>query len=383
MHKMTYGRARLLLGITGVGSLVTLSAIALALDLPGRLLSPDRLFGSTQVGQLAIFSMVFMLWLIPLDFLGGYLLPLRFGKSKDSIGKWFVGYVPAVIGQAVLFVTFGSAILLLGQALGLFGGLLAISGGVAICLMVRNRWVVSRELKSKEADRQLLDAVVLIQEWQIFVPRTLVVKHKDIGFTGGIIGLGNRARIVIPESWLSFPTEQLATAIARRAIAVGSGSYHRGLVVAFLWNTLGFLLCSLLPNAGLSSVAELTTTVLGFTLWSFVGLLVLPTLSRSASLSIDQILVKQSMPRDLIAKTAVRMDQLQDGEPERPALIEAIFHPIPSAASRDIAEPVTGVAAWNVARTSLFFSWACMGFLSRSVHCNVGRPELWTMLPTD
>ncbi|WP_146526280.1 hypothetical protein [Novipirellula artificiosorum] len=39
--------------------------------------------------------------------------------------------------------------------------------------------------------------------------------------------------------------------------------------------------------------------------------------------------------------------------------------------------------AWHAARMTLFVSWACMGMLVRAVHCNVGRPELWVMLPTD
>ncbi len=38
---------------------------------------------------------------------------------------------------------------------------------------------------------------------------------------------------------------------------------------------------------------------------------------------------------------------------------------------------------WNVARTTLFLSWACGGFLARAVHCNIGRPELWVLFPTD
>jgi hypothetical protein len=209
------------------------------------------------------------------------------------------------------------------------------------------------------------------------------VKHKDRGFTGGIIGFGKHAQIVIPEAWLSFDREQLAAAIARRAVAINSGSYTTGLLFAFVWNACGFLLCSLIPGAELVSVAGLVTTVCGFTLWSFLGLLTLPTLSRNASLKIDQQLTKQGMPSELIRSAAFTMDQLQDGEPERPQFIEAIFHPVPNVTSRNRTEPVGGLAAWNVARTTLFFSWACLGFLSRSVHCNVGRPELWTMLPTD
>jgi hypothetical protein len=121
----------------------------------------------------------------------------------------------------------------------------------------------------------------------------------------------------------------------------------------------------------------------GFTVWSFLGLLVLPTVSRNASLQIDEELVHLGLPFELITNTASTMDHLQDGEPERSRFIETIFHPVPSVNGRNQSKTVKGFAAWNVARTTLFLSWACLGLLSRSVHCNVGRPELWTMLPTD
>ena len=127
----------------------------------------------------------------------------------------------------------------------------------------------------------------------------------------------------------------------------------------------------------------MVTTICWFTLWSFAGLLILPTISRNASFEIDQLLTQRNAPSDWIIGTTFAMDQLQDGEPERSALIETIFHPIPSVARRVKSPPVGGFTAWQVARTTLFFSWACLGFLSRAVHCNVGRPELWTMLPSD
>jgi hypothetical protein len=31
----------------------------------------------------------------------------------------------------------------------------------------------------------------------------------------------------------------------------------------------------------------------------------------------------------------------------------------------------------------LYLSWAGIGGLSRAVHCNVGRPPLWVLLPGD
>ena len=163
--------------------------------------------------------------------------------------------------------------------------------------------LLNRQAKSSECDEKLLDALSLIQSWQVFVPKTVVVQHKDIGFTGGVVGVGKYAQIVIPNAWLTFTREQLATAIARRAVAINSGSYSRGLLLAFAWNVCGFVLCSLLPAAGLTTVAGLVTTVCAFTLWSFLGLLVLPTVSRNASLKIDQELLQQGTPIESVSYT--------------------------------------------------------------------------------
>ena len=381
---MTYARARLWLGISGVGSLVVLASTALLFGLPVVTLNNSQLFRWSDIGQIVVVAAAVSLWMMPFDYLGGYRLPRNFNKATKSFADWFSKYVAAVIGQSSLFVVFAVAMLTAGRALGLIGALLTISGGVLVCLFVRKQLMLNRRIDCDWSSNKFVDALSMVQSWDLFVPQTMIVKHNDVGFTGGIIGFGSKARIVVPEAWLEVMTkEQLATAIARRAIAITSGSYTRGLLLAFLWNVIGFAFCCLLPYAGLTSVAALVTTFCWFTLWSFVGLLVLPTLSRNASLQIDQILSEKGASSDLIFETAYSQDKMQDGEPDRPKLIELIFHPVPSVSSRNNVTPKSTLGAWNVARTTLFFSWACFGVLSRAVHCNVGRPELWTMLPTD
>ena len=380
---MTYARARLLLGISGVGSIVVLAMIIWIAGWPHYLLENEARFGLKSLSQLSIVTGILILWLLPFDLLGGYLLPRKFGKSQLRFVEWFPDYVRATVFQAVVFVLFGSVILCSAQLYGRWACLLVVTLLMAACFVIRNLTLVRRKVGLQDSSQSLLDAIGLIQSWEIFVPSTIVVAHKDQGFTGGVIGFGHQAKIVIPKAWLDFDRDQLAATIARRAEAIRSGSYTRGLMLAFAWNLLGFGLSSLLPNAGLSTVAELVTTMCGFTIWSFIGLLTLPTLSRNASLRIDQALIKQGVPRDLIANSAKAMDQLQDDEPERSKLVETIFHPVPSVSNRSPSGEIRGGKAWNVARTTLFLSWGCLGLLARSVHCNVGRPELWTTLPTD
>lgn len=380
---MTYARARLWLGISGVGSLVSLAAMALTVELPHEVFEVNPGFQFSDFLQLAGFNTLLLLWLTPLDFLGGFWLPRKFNKSSQSLADWLRGYVTLALLQTMMFVCFGTIIIMTSQILRTGGVLILTSLFAVTCLLLRDRVILGREVKAQHSSEKLLDAIAMIQSWQIFVPRTVAVEHRDVGFTGGVIGFGKSVTIVIPRAWLSFSTENLATAIARRALAVSTGSYRRGLLFAFFFNVIGFFFCSLIPGAGFASVAELVTTICGFTLWSFLGLLFLPTLSRRASLKIDKEIVQRGLPKQWITTTASALDQLQDDEPKRSRIIEAIFHPVPSVESRSRQTPVLGFSAWNVTRTTLFLSWACLGLLSRSVHCNVGRPELWMLLPTD
>jgi hypothetical protein len=363
--------------------LVTLATLSLVWGLPTRWLESRSELGFSSLLQIAAVIGAFILWLAPIDFFGGYFLPKKFNKSSISFTSWLRRYVAAALLQGLLFVVFGFAILFIGQRFGTAGAMVLVSLLMMMCLIGRNLMVLNRELSGEASSAKPLKAVSMIQAWRIFVPKIIIVQHDDLGFTGGVTGIGRNAAIIIPQAWLSFETDELATAIARRAVAISNGSYYRGLAIAFFWNLAGFGLSVCLPGANVVSVAGLTTALSGFTLWSFLGLLILPTVSRRASLRIDKDLLEFGLPIELISRTASSMDQLQDNEPDRPGAIETIFHPVPSVNRRNHNHLERGFPAWNVARTTLFLSWACLGFLSRSVHCNVGRPELWLMLPSD
>ena len=250
---MTYARARLCLGICGVGSLVGLSAIALWCGLPQRQFSPGIVSPGSALKQLFALTVVVSALLVPFDFLGGFWLPRKFGKCRASLFTWLRTYLAAAAIQGFFFIGFGLLILSMGQAHGIFGAITAVLLGVGTGAWLRNFQISCRRGETSESNRKLVDALTLIQSWQVFVPRTIVVRHHDPGFTGGIIGLGKRLKIVIPQAWLRFSTEQLATLIARRAVAVETGSYRKGLIAAVLWNVIGFTVCSLLPGANLTS----------------------------------------------------------------------------------------------------------------------------------
>ena len=177
----------------------------------------------------------------------------------------------------------------------------------------------------------------------------------------------------------------IAVEIGRRVGVLATGARLYGVVLAMAWNLVGFALAAQGSRSNLAEPAGLITTALWFTVWSFVGLLLMPSLSRAAVLEADRFVRDRGVPDHLLVKTICQLDEWQDDEPVRSRWVERIFHPVPSVCSRleNLQSQNHSRGAWHCARLALYFSWACFGFLSRAVHCNCGRPELWVMLPGD
>ncbi|MEL6107655.1 MAG: hypothetical protein AAFU85_16635 [Planctomycetota bacterium] len=387
---MTYARARLLLGMFGVGSIVVLSTALLLTQYPLEVLPGSE---SWSAGDFTAFMLLFgclVAVLFPMDLLGGYLLPNRWRPNTISLGNFLAGWLRGVFVQGTLFVAASLLILLVGRWLGVAGAALAIAG-IAVVL-VGSQFQIAKfvgALKHRGADDAGI--VPVVEQAQSIVsnlgwkPRPITtLGHHDTGFTGGIVGLPGMETVVLPAATITkLSPDQLAIVIARRLEAIQSGSRTRGLLLALIWVIAGFALSTMVPGAGVTSVAGLTMTCLGFTLWTFFGLLTLPTLSRQASYAIDGKVLQSGASPEVFQRTVKTLDTLQDDEPRRSALIETIFHPVPSVDNRRLAMSGNTPIAWHAARITLFVSWACMGMLVRAVHCNVGRPELWVMLPTD
>lgn len=206
---------------------------------------------------------------------------------------------------------------------------------------------------------------------------TELVAVEDPAFVGGWVGLGPMRRLVIPVGW---PGEWRAVQEVRRRGVVENGARAAGLAVAVGFNLVGLLVSlAWTPGAGFSSTDAYLQLVFGFTLWSFGGLLLLPSLTRPAVFAADRFAAARGIGWE---KTAGGLDRLQDDEPGRSRWVERIFHPVPSLTAR-LRGGGSGRGAWQAARLALYLSWAVPGLLSRSVHCNVGRPDVWVLFPGD
>jgi hypothetical protein len=280
---------------------------------------------------------------------------------------WAAQYLRAAFFQGLVLT--GSAMLILasGQMWGRPGAMVA--AGLLMVFLVEVQDRLARIVAGLHAEHR--DGV-------------LYLGGMDAGFAGGLAGLPGRERLVLPSLWKRILSKEVVELAMQRRQAA-RGSRVRGLVVAVAFNLTGFFLASFLPQAGVTTLSEILTTALGFTLWSFVGLLVLPTLSRRGVFELDGAARAQGFGPERVEAMVRELDQLQDDEPRRAVGVEAIFHPVPSVERRleRYREGEKSLGAWNAARYALYLSWACLGFLNRAVHCNSGRPELWVMLPVD
>lgn len=352
---MTYARSRLWLGITGVGAWTCLAATGIWQQWGSPFASGSR------VADLLLLSSLFILIQAPFDWLGGSYLPRKFGRVPTPFANWAKG---ATV-QALCWVTASSALWWAGETYGPLGA--AITMMLVMLTLVIGQGLLARavgslRIISREAGLDL-------------------VASGDPAFVGGWVGLGPARRLLMPVAW---PPEWRSVQRVRRSGLIATGARAAGLVLAIAFNLAGLLAAlAWTPGAGFSSIDSYLRLVFGFTLWSFAGLLLLPSLSRPAVFTADRFAASQGIAWEAAARA---LDRQQDDEPTRSPWIERIFHPVPALATRlrrTGAGAARGPGAWQAARLALFLSWSVPGLLSRSVHCNVGRPDVWVLFPGD
>jgi len=95
--------------------------------------------------------------------------------------------------------------------------------------------------------------------------------------------------------------EGLQLALRRRSLAILTGSWRRGRILAQLFTLAGLTTAAFMVGTErLGTAAGTIELSVWFTLWSFIGLLTLPTLSRRGVAEVDERLLSEG-----IAQTAV------------------------------------------------------------------------------
>ncbi len=368
---MSPGKARLLTGVGCVGTLVCVAGAMLAFGAPKALLPSQADNPIVEAAAILTFFLAAAGLLLPFDFIGGILIPSAFEDQSPRIGAWLKRWGRSVGIQLLFFAATFFFYLQIGREIGA-PWLIALFAVLQVSLLAGQEliWQAMTAQRVRSSRRG----------------EALFVRHTDHRFAGGITGLPGFESILIPEDWRTrLKPSYLKMLVQRRQAAYRSGGRVRGIVLAMIWNITSFTLATILAGSMVTSVADLVTVFLWFLLFSFVGLLVLPTFNRRSVFALDRRLAQHVSSVEL-EQAISELDQLTEQDPTRTASAESVFQPVPCPERRSQALALDGpsyVFAWNVARTALFLSWAFGGPLARAVHCNVGRPELWAMLPTD
>jgi hypothetical protein len=398
----TYARARLLLGITTVGFFVLLCSALLWFRIPELWFVTDP-----NIDPLSIAAILFDLKTLGVvvacyiglhlvfDFLGGYVLQRLYDRPYPDAEIFLLQWFRGVLLQGLFLLSGGLLVLLTARAVGPV--LAPYAATLQMLLLMILMVIFQRPLsalvgsnrRNKAVEQLRLEEVLTeLDKYGVARPRRVVaMDSSDPGFSGGVTGLPGRETIVVPSQWLAMlPTEVVALTLLRRIGQIRSGSRTRGILVALAFNALGFLLVTLVLRADLSLVSGVLNVALGFSLWAFLGLLTLPSVSRPGVIQGDIFAKNSGANLELLSQVIQDLDRLQDDEPARSATVETIFHPIPSVHSRLAALAAEGtgpVGAWQANRVALYLSWPAMSCLSRAVHCNCGRPQVWVLLPGD
>jgi hypothetical protein len=378
---LTYARARLFLGTAAVGTVVVLSALALALDLPARWLPTAPGPWHVDAVSIALAVALHAAVLAPFDLFAGLLVPREYGRTSEPWGRFLRRWWRGAVAHGAALAVAGTTLMLAARAGGGWGTMAAFLG-LSAALLAWQPWVAAgvgglRLRRATEGPLRDLGRPTLVAE----------AHHAHL--TGGAFGLPFRTAWLFAERWRAEPARvALDLQVMRRREIVRSGARDRGVLLAVAWNAWPLLLALAVWGAPVAAVDVVRVALVG-TLGSFLGVLLLPTPSRWAVHRADLGAVTAGADPERLAAALDELDLDQDGEPDRPEVVEAVFHPIPALRSRRAVLAGGGdpgprlPPAWHAARVALYASWAGMGFLGRAVHCNLGRPEVWVFLPSD
>ncbi len=352
-------KRRLTLGISNVGFWV-LAALAGLVWLAPANVAP---IGQTDLMQ---WMLVVVAVQAVFDWVGGaVLMPASSGGFKRFFPRWSRG---VTVHTVLLFATGAVSV-----------GSYQLSGsfcpGVAVCTL-------ALFLFRRHVFR--LVSGVRIRPASVAGTPCRSAATQDPSFTGGVCGVRHGAMPLLPESWEErLSPAEMETVLQRRLWEIQHRLPARAFLFVMCWNLAGCGLGSvLLEMPGRALETALLLHCCWMTLWGFLGLLLLPTASRSAVFAADNAAVEKGCDA---AAWIQKFPEITGEDGNAKTLLQRVFYPIPSARERLLnlgsspALPVLG----NVARTNLYLSLATLTLLGRCVHCNVGRPELWVFAPSD
>ena len=332
----SYDAARLRVGILGIGTVLValwVGAPTGATDAVAGALTPAPRIVAGAVSALLL-GIVASVLLLPLDVAGGVLIERRLRPVRLS--GWARSYAIGVVGWLAMLAVGGALIgasLSAGRLWWLVASVLAALGIVIAHRLVDLASTTELEELAPSELAMLgpkLEALGLVAPKLAWAPGEPTLSG---GFVGDTLALSAGCRALSG-------TDELACLVARE---IGHRQLHHqrtGIIVASLWAALAPPLAVLVVAPDRSSAASVVAAVaFASSTWAWIGLLVLPSLGRRQVLAADRFVVERGVDPLLVRATLELLAQRNHVDRARSALVERIFHPVPSLERRLEALP--------------------------------------------
>ena len=364
---MKFTNLRAWFGLFNLIFWVGLACVGLFNEWPSSAFPAEPVSLLVEVQWWALIVIAYVLIMLPLDLLGGYVIPKLAQNSQRNFSQFWSRLLRGILVHAGILLISGLLIMEIGKLYGTWGvmGLLTCMSLIMLLLQAPlARWLVGYKLHSE--DRENLRNRI----GELLSRRTDVVREENPVFTGGITGLPWIEKTIIPSRWLEMSEDQLRAQILRRMGAVRTHSRHRGVLVAIIWNLYGFWSASLFAGAGVETVRGLFLTSMAFVIWMCFGQIILPNFSKSGSTDADKYATTNGVAEtDLRDALQQQVQWSRDGHSEM-NLIERLLSPSLPLNQRLEAVQLDSVGlpgAWDSARIAQFLSWSCLGWFSRAI----------------
>jgi|GEM_PF-6279745 len=348
------------MGVASVGSVVSAFAITIICFS----LANDELGVSFPATSIFLIYFFYLCLQAPADVSGGIVIPLAFHKRKEAPRELILSLAYGVLRHGIINLISLTTLLCGSLMLGRPGLLIASFVNVTMLFLFQSFLLtfVSGIKLRKSDDKKVIVAVGL-----------------DSGFTGGVVDSLAGPISVVPSTDIERDSNYIN--LRQSSIKKLQSTFAR-LLIPIAINSSGAILALYHLSAyEPSPVRDVIIYSLWATVWSFVCLLFLPYFNRQAVLTLDRYLVKAGLDRLEFEHALSSADLKGEEEYSRTASVQSVFYPIPAPKNRieNIASGKQNQRFWiafhQVARRTLYSSLGFGGFLSRSVRCNVGRPE--------
>jgi hypothetical protein len=380
---MKFTNLRAWFGLFNLIFWVCLACVGLFNEWPSSAFPAEPASLLVEVQWWALIVIAYMLIMLPLDLLGGYVIPRLTQNIQRDFSQFWNRLLRGILVHAGILLISGLLIMEIGKLYGTWGvmGLLICMSLIMLLLQAPlARWLVGYKLHSE--DRENLRNRI----GELLSRRTDVVREENSVFAGGITGLPWIEKTIIPSRWLEMSEDQLRAQILRRMGAVRTHSRHRGVLVAIIWNLYGFWSASLFAGAGVETVRGLFLTSMAFVIWMCFGQIILPNFSKSGSTEADKYATTNGITEmDLRDALQQQVQWSRDGHSEM-NLIERLLSPSLPLNQRLEAVQLDSVGlpgAWDSARIAQFLSWSCLGWFSRADYNLCGHPQNWVLQSGD